>query len=161
MLTIFHEGVGDLAKRDARYFDVYRHVVARPGDELTRELLFENAGGFEVAKLSADGSHVALVVNRTNVDSDVYLWSADWAEPLHVTPHDGNANHEPRAPQRRDEALPHRVDLGGARLGETSDAGHEITNQSGSPGPASAPCTRNCACHRLWNGCDSSSSCFR
>lgn len=78
-------------ERDPRYFDLYRYQT----DGYDRELVLKNDAGWLPGSVSRDGRWVALNKPRTNADSDIYLWDARAPSeaPVHVTPHDGNAQH--------------------------------------------------------------------
>lgn len=89
-------------ERDPKFFDLYRYSIAgsagptateiAPG--YSRELIFQNPGGYEVNDVSRDGRMAALTKNRNNADSDVYL--VDLSAPgefIHVTPHEGDVVH--------------------------------------------------------------------
>ncbi len=78
-------------ERDPKFFDLYEYSVA----DYERRLVFENNDSWSVQAVSPDGRYVALVKNRTRVDSDIYLFDGDNpdAELIHVTPHEGNVSH--------------------------------------------------------------------
>ena len=78
-------------ERDPRYFDLYRYQT----DGYDRELVLKNDDGWLPSSVSRDGRWVALNRPRTNADSDIYLWDAraPGESPIHVTPHDGDAQH--------------------------------------------------------------------
>ena len=89
-------------ERDPQAFDLYRYHFTAAGSArgsevapgFRRELLFRNPGGYDLADVSPDGVHVALVKNVSNDDSDVYLArSAAPGELVHVTPHHGRVTH--------------------------------------------------------------------
>ncbi|MEM8770141.1 MAG: alpha/beta fold hydrolase [Pseudomonadota bacterium] len=75
-------------ERDSRYFDLYRYSAS----DYTREILFQNDTGWSIDAVTPDGRYAALTLSRTSADSDAYVidLQADGAEPLHVTPHQGN-----------------------------------------------------------------------
>jgi prolyl oligopeptidase len=79
------------SERDPKFFDCYRYDAGT--DE--RTLLYKTTGGFGQPAGARDGRNVALLKTRTNADNDVYLWDAGWpdAEPVKVTPHEGDAEH--------------------------------------------------------------------
>ncbi|HKB16141.1 MAG TPA: prolyl oligopeptidase family serine peptidase, partial [Planctomycetota bacterium] len=78
-------------ERDERFFDLYRYAT----DGYVRALVLQNPGGFDVDGVSLDGRWVALSKERTNEDSDLYLWDArsPGEPPRKITPHEGNALH--------------------------------------------------------------------
>jgi dipeptidyl aminopeptidase/acylaminoacyl peptidase len=77
-------------ERNQKSFDLYRYSSA----DYSREMVFENPG-FQLAALSRDGRWLALDKPRTSADSDVYVvdLSADTAEPVLITEHDGNISY--------------------------------------------------------------------
>ena len=77
-------------ERNQKSFDLYRYSSA----DYSREMVFENPG-FQLAALSRDGRWLALDKPRTSADSDVYVvdLSADNAEPVLITEHDGNISY--------------------------------------------------------------------
>jgi len=98
--TAFHALTNE---RDPKFFDLYRYAVAGPvppsavevAPGYARERVFENPGGYDVSGLRPDGRLVALTKTRNNADSDVYL--VDLAKPgelVHVTPHEGDVQHQ-------------------------------------------------------------------
>jgi dipeptidyl aminopeptidase/acylaminoacyl peptidase len=91
-------------ERDPQFFDLYRyHFGPRPieaalTEEVApgyqREVLFQNPGGFDLSRVTRDGSWVALTKTNTNADSDVFLARTNApGERLHVTPHQGQVLH--------------------------------------------------------------------
>lgn len=89
-------------ERDAKFFDLYRYVVAGPipstatevAPGYARERVYENPGGYDVSDVSGDGRFVALTKTRNNADSDVFLLDLRSSAPLvHVTPHEGDVSH--------------------------------------------------------------------
>ena len=78
-------------ERDPRYFDLYRYQT----DGYDRELVLKNDDGWLPGNVSRNGRWVALNKPRTNADSDIYIWDAQapGESPVHVTPHDGDAQH--------------------------------------------------------------------
>ena len=93
-------------EREATSFDLYRYYVSgrspveasaleeMPGGYLRRVML-RNPGGYDISGVSQDGSWIALTKVRNNADSDVYIRRTDApdAEPIHVTPHEGDISH--------------------------------------------------------------------
>ncbi|NCF24381.1 MAG: alpha/beta fold hydrolase [Gammaproteobacteria bacterium] len=77
-------------ERNQTSFDLYRYS----SDDYSRQMVFENPG-FQLAALSRDGRWLALDKPRTSADSDVYVvdLSADVAEPVLVTEHEGNISY--------------------------------------------------------------------
>ena len=77
-------------ERNQTSFDLYRYSR----DDYSRQMVFENPG-FQLAALSRDGRWLALDKPRTSADSDVYVvdLSADVAEPVLVTEHEGNISY--------------------------------------------------------------------
>lgn len=81
-------------ERDPKAFDLYRYDAAT----LERTMVFQNDGSFLPGPHSPDGKHLALTKVKNNADSDIYLASLDDPKkaPVHITKHEGNANHEPQ-----------------------------------------------------------------
>lgn len=78
-------------ERDQKNFDIYKYS----SEDYARELVYENPG-FQISDISGDGRWIALDKPRTSADSDIYvvdLQSPD-AEPLLITEHDGNIQHQ-------------------------------------------------------------------
>ena len=78
-------------ERDPRFFDLYRYQV----DTYERELFMRNEAGWMPGSVSRNGRWVSLDKPRTNADSDIYIWDSKAPnEPaVHITAHEGNANH--------------------------------------------------------------------
>ena len=78
-------------ERNQKSFDVYRYSA----DDYSRELVYENPG-FEIGDLSGDGRWLALGKPRTSADSDIYVvdLAVDQAEPVLITQHEGNVDHQ-------------------------------------------------------------------
>ncbi|CAN5115470.1 S9 family peptidase [soil metagenome] len=78
-------------ERDPRAFDLYRYDA----DDYERELVFRNDAAWDVQRVSPDGRWVSISRINTNADSDIYLWDAEApeADPVHITPHEGDAQH--------------------------------------------------------------------
>lgn len=81
---VWHNG------RDSSSFDLYS---VDPVDYST-EIVFENPG-FQPGALSDSGRWLALDKPRTSADSDIYVvdLSAEDAEPVLITAHEGNISH--------------------------------------------------------------------
>jgi dipeptidyl aminopeptidase/acylaminoacyl peptidase len=85
-------------ERDPQYFDAYRYRPAAGGTEIapgfSRELLFQNPGGYDLSGVSRDGAWVALTKIHDNENSDVYVArTAAPAELIHATPHEGSVSY--------------------------------------------------------------------
>ncbi len=80
-------------ERDPQAFDLYAHDAG----SLERRLAWENPGAYQPGPVSGDGRWLAVSRSRNNADSDVYVVDLEntAAEPRHVTPHEGDANHAP------------------------------------------------------------------
>ncbi|MDE0104225.1 MAG: alpha/beta fold hydrolase [Bryobacterales bacterium] len=78
-------------ERDPRFFDLYRYQA----DTYERELFMRNEAGWMPGSVSRNGRWVSLDKPRTNADSDIYIWDSQApTEPaVHITAHEGNANH--------------------------------------------------------------------
>ncbi len=98
-------------ERDPTAFDLYE-VDSR---SLERRLAFENTGGFGAGAVSPDGARYAVTRTRSNADSDVFLvdLAAPEAEPRHLTPHEGDAEHAPFAFTPDGSALAYGTDAHG------------------------------------------------
>ncbi len=80
-------------ERDNKYFDVYQYNT----ETLGRELVFQNEEGYNFADVTADGQLFALSKTSNRDDSDIYLYDRQSGEMSHLTPHDGEINHQPAA----------------------------------------------------------------
>ncbi len=70
-------------ERDERSFDLYRYAA----DGYAREMVCQNPGGFTISGVSPDGKWVAITKERTNADSDLYLYdTASNGEFTLITP---------------------------------------------------------------------------
>jgi dipeptidyl aminopeptidase/acylaminoacyl peptidase len=79
-------------ERDQRFFDVYE-VSAMTYE---RELLYTNDEGLYFADITADRNTLALTKVHTRNNSDIYLYHRDREELEHLTPHEGDINHNPQ-----------------------------------------------------------------
>ena len=79
-------------ERDQRFFDVYE-VSATTYE---REMLYTNDEGLYFADITADRNTLALTKVHTRNNSDIYLYHRDREELEHLTPHEGDINHEPQ-----------------------------------------------------------------
>ena len=81
---------------------------------LERQLVFENPGGFFVGPVSGDGRRLALTRSRSNADSDVFLVDLEaGTEPVHLTPHEGDAQYQPFSFTPDDRRLAYGTDAEG------------------------------------------------
>jgi dipeptidyl aminopeptidase/acylaminoacyl peptidase len=96
-------------ERDSRFFDLYRYDAAT----YARTMVYQNAGGFEIADVSRDGRWVALDKPNTSLDSDVYLYSVASKETKHLTPHQGQVAFSTAAFDPAASALYFLTDEGG------------------------------------------------
>lgn len=77
-------------ERDPQAFDVY----AYDADDYSRELLFENPGGYFPGEMSDDGRWMVLAKNNSSADSDLYLIDLEGDKtPRLITEHEGNISH--------------------------------------------------------------------
>jgi dipeptidyl aminopeptidase/acylaminoacyl peptidase len=78
-------------ERDPRFFDLYRYE----SDDYARTLVFKNDAGFSIDAASRDGSRAAAIKERTSADNNIFLIDLrnPDAEPLLITPHEGNISH--------------------------------------------------------------------
>ncbi|MFM9994606.1 MAG: alpha/beta fold hydrolase [Phycisphaerales bacterium] len=74
-------------ERDPRSFDLYRYAA----DGYARDMACQNPGGLLINGVSPDGRWVALTKERTNSDSDLYLYdtTASKQDPILITPRHG------------------------------------------------------------------------
>ena len=79
-------------ERDSRIFDLYAYET----DGYARKKIFENTENLSISTMSRDGNWLALVKQRNNADSDIYLWSSATpdAAPKLITEHEGNISHQ-------------------------------------------------------------------
>jgi dipeptidyl aminopeptidase/acylaminoacyl peptidase len=84
-------------ERDPQFFDLYRYredagnASGNVAPGFSRELLFQNPGGYELSAVSKDGAWVALGKVHDNANSDLFVArTSQAAELLHATPHQGN-----------------------------------------------------------------------
>jgi dipeptidyl aminopeptidase/acylaminoacyl peptidase len=79
-------------ERDSHYFDLYRYDAGN----YERALVFKNSDGYTPGVISRDGRWLALVKVRNNADNDIFLWDSQTPakEPVKITPHDGDVEHE-------------------------------------------------------------------
>lgn len=78
-------------ERDARFYDVYQYQVS----DYSREMVFENTGGFSPQGTSPDGRYLALRLENNNTDSNIFLVDlmSMTKEPMLVTEHEGDVDH--------------------------------------------------------------------
>lgn len=78
-------------ERNPQMFDLY----AYDADDYERRLVFQNEG-FNIAAVSRDGRHVALVKQHSSANSDVYLAALGGAasEPRLISEHQGNVAYD-------------------------------------------------------------------
>ncbi len=78
-------------ERDARFFDLYRYDSA----DYARTLVFKNDAGFSIDATNRQGTRAAAIKERTSADNNIFLidLTAPDAEPLLVTPHEGDISH--------------------------------------------------------------------
>ncbi|HET7578234.1 MAG TPA: alpha/beta fold hydrolase [Bacillales bacterium] len=79
-------------KRDPRYMDLYEMDI----ETFEPSLYFQNDGGYQIAAVSPDKNHVALVKPRIDTDTDIYIYSAETGIK-HLSPHEGDIRHYPTA----------------------------------------------------------------
>ena len=78
-------------ERDPKFFDLYRYTT----DGYSKQLVFRNSGGWQIADVSDDDRWLALIKVRTNADNDLYVWdiARAGADPQHITSHKGDVSH--------------------------------------------------------------------
>jgi len=79
-------------ERDPRFFDLY----AYDPKDYSRERVFTNEEGLNLAAISPDGRYFALVKTVTNADSDAYLFDRQTASLKNLTPDPGDINYSPQ-----------------------------------------------------------------
>ena len=77
-------------ERDPATFDVYRYAT----DGYDRKLVFENDGRFFPGPVSDDGRWLALLQMISSADSDVWVADLETGGLVHVTPHEGDVEHD-------------------------------------------------------------------
>lgn len=98
-------------ERDKRYFDIYEIAA----DGYARTLLYQNDAGYQFGDISPDERWIAFGKPATNNDSDIYLYDRETRRMQHLTPHQGDVEHEVQA-----------FDADGGNLYFTTDDGHEF-----------------------------------
>ncbi len=78
-------------ERDNRFFDLYKYS----SNDFSRSLVFENNTGFNIESVSPDGRFLAMSRTNSNSDSDLFGvdLTKDNAEPVLITPTEGNIQH--------------------------------------------------------------------
>lgn len=97
--AVFHEWSHDLKsfyfcsnRRDPKFMDVYQVDAAT----LKPQLVYRNDRGLDLAAVSPDGRHFALIKQNTTHDSDMYLYDRKTKGFKHLTPHTGEISHFPQ-----------------------------------------------------------------
>ena len=78
-------------ERDPRYYDLYKYQTS----DYSREMMFQNDGGYTIDDVSPDGKWLALGLINSNADSNIYLvdLTQDEKQPMLITEHQGNIEH--------------------------------------------------------------------
>jgi len=78
-------------ERDPGAFDLYEYSVA----DYSRRLIFENNESWMPAGGTRDGRYLALMRVNSSADNDIFLLDLDQesAEPVHITPHEGDISY--------------------------------------------------------------------
>ena len=78
-------------ERNPQFFDLYQYKTA----DYSRQLVYQNADGLDLASVSPDGSWVVGSKVNSNADSDLYLIDLKnpALNPLLITPHEGDVSH--------------------------------------------------------------------
>ncbi len=79
-------------ERDNRYFDIYEISV----DGYEQTLIYEDETGYQFADISPDKRHIAFAKPNTTNDSDIFLYDRETGTMEHLTPHEGEVNHQPQ-----------------------------------------------------------------
>jgi dipeptidyl aminopeptidase/acylaminoacyl peptidase len=96
-------------ERDAKFFDIYR-VEA---DGYARTLVYKDEVGYQAGDISDDGRWIAFSKPRTTSDSDIFLWDVAKRLLTRITPHQGQATHQPAEFDRQSRALYYITNDGG------------------------------------------------
>jgi dipeptidyl aminopeptidase/acylaminoacyl peptidase len=78
-------------ERDKRYFDIYE-VTA---DGYQRTPVFQDSTGYNFSDISRDKRWLAFAKERTDHDTDIYLYDRQTQQMKHLTPHTGDAIFDP------------------------------------------------------------------
>ncbi|WP_276498558.1 alpha/beta hydrolase family protein [Pontibacter litorisediminis] len=78
-------------KRDPRYFDLYEMDL----QTLSPKLVMQNEQGFDVAAISRDKKHLALVKSINTNSSDMYLFNTDTKQLKKLTDHTEDIQYTP------------------------------------------------------------------
>lgn len=103
-------------ERDSKAIDIYRYDT----QSYERELVFQNDHKLIIAGVSPDQRYLALIEANSSADTDLYLLELGEAEPLHITPHEGNVSHGVAAFARDSRSLLYLTD----EHGEFAQAWH-------------------------------------
>jgi dipeptidyl aminopeptidase/acylaminoacyl peptidase len=78
-------------ERDPRYFDLYKYQVT----DYSRELVYENTGGYFIVAISPNGKWLALRKANNNADSDLFLvdLTSEGKTATLITPHEEDIQH--------------------------------------------------------------------
>ncbi len=79
-------------KRDERYFDFYEMDIST----FEPRMIFENTEGLDVVSLSKDKKYLALIKSITTSNNEMYLYNVETTEMKHISPHEGEVNHNPQ-----------------------------------------------------------------
>jgi len=100
-------------ERDQRYFDLYEYAA----DGYSREMIYQNDEGYQLADVSPDKRFLAFVKLQTMSDSNVHLYDRSSGKMRLMTPHEGDV---------RNQAMGFSADGSGLYL--TTDEGREFTH---------------------------------
>ena len=78
-------------ERDPKFFDLYEYNA----EDFSRELIFQNDGGFLPGGISPDGQKIALMKMETRDNSDLYIYDRTDKTTKCLTEHEGDINHAP------------------------------------------------------------------
>ncbi|MGH8236617.1 MAG: S9 family peptidase [Steroidobacteraceae bacterium] len=115
-------------ERNPQAFDLYRYAAK----DYSRTLVFKNDSAWQLAEISPDDRHLALVKPRTSADSDVYLLdlTAKKHAPQLITRHAGNVTHDVYSFSRDSKQLVYATD----EFGEFNQAwSYDIANGARTP----------------------------
>jgi dipeptidyl aminopeptidase/acylaminoacyl peptidase len=80
-------------ERDPRYFDLYEVTT----DGYQRTLLYRNEAGYDLGPVSSDKRFVALLENRSDIDTDIHLYDRQAGHERVLTAHKGEVYNAPQA----------------------------------------------------------------
>ena len=84
-------------KRDPRYFDLYKMSVATmDAGDYKPELVFENNDGYVLGPITDDEETIAVSINNSRVDNNVFLLNINTGDKILITAHKGEVSTSPQ-----------------------------------------------------------------